>query len=571
MKKRIIALILGVAFCLAGCGKNGTQPSGGTQGTVEGADTADVSTMDFAFTDRELSHTVEGAVDYTPGTTITREGVYRISGNVTEPIVVEAGEQDKVQLVLDSATIACTDGPGIYVKSGDKVFLTLLGENTLTDGAAYADTYTKDSADGAIFSRADLAVGGTGSLTVSACYKHGIVSKDDLVITGGTVAVTAPNVALTGKDCVKITDCRVTLKAGTDGIRSDNEEDSNRGYVYLKDGEITIQAANDGIQAHTVIKSENPTVTVETTSGKGIKAGSDILVSGGAYQVSSKDDCVHSNHSILISGGEFTLTSDDDGVHADTDLDISGGDIVVTKSYEGLEASRLLISGGKMDITASDDGLNAAGGNDGSSMGGRPGQGFFSSSTGEIQISGGYVIIDAKGDGVDSNGPITFSGGVVLVSGPTNNGNAAFDCDGTAKVTGGHLIAVGSSGMAQGFSSAENQGAILCSFNTLQGGVSFVVCDENGNVVISYTPKKAYQCAAITAPAIQLNKTYTVIVGGTVNGADENGFATTGTVTGGETLGTVTMSSLVMGSGGHGGGPGGGPGGQGGGPGGRPR
>ncbi len=572
MKKRIIALILSVAFCLAGCGGgNETQPPVNNPETVEGADTADVSKMEFSFTDRELSHTVEGAVDYAPGATITREGVYRLSGSIGGPIVVAAGENDKVQLVLDGANISCTDGPGIYIKSGDKVFLTLLGENTLTDGAAYADTYTAEGADGAIFSRADLAIGGTGSLTVNARCKHGIVSKDDLVITGGNITVNAPNVALNGKDCVKLTACTLSLTAGTDGIRSDNEEDSSRGFMYLKDGEITIQATNDAIQAHTVIKSENPTITVKTTSGKGIKAGSDIYLSGGIYNIDSGDDCIHANKTISISGGTATLTSRDDGVHADTDLEISGGELQVTKSYEGLEASRLLISGGKMAVAASDDGLNAAGGNDGSGLGGRPGQGMFSSSTGEIQIGGGYVVVDAKGDGIDSNGSIKLYGGVVLVSGPTNSGNGAFDYDGSAEVTGGYLLALGSAGMAQGFSSAENQGAVLCSFSTLQGGTSFAVCDSEGNVVISFTPQKNYACAAITAPGIQLNQTYTVVAGGAALNADENGFATDGTVEGGQTLGTFTMSSLVLGGGGGMGGPGGRPGGTGGGPGGRPR
>ena len=271
-----------------------------------------------------------------------------------------------------------------------------------------------------------------------------------------------------------------------------------------------------------------------------------------------------------IKDGEFIVFVGPSGCGKSTTLrviagleEISGGELVITKSYEGLEASKVLISGGKMNITASDDGINAAGGNDGSSLGGRPGMGMFSSSTGEIQIGGGYVLVNAAGDGIDANGPITMSGGVVLVSGPTNSGNGAFDCDGTAAVTGGYLIALGSSGMAQGFSSAENQGAALFSFSSQQGGTALAVCDKNGNVVISFTPAKAYQSAAITAPGIQQGETYTVVAGGTVLNADENGFASSGTVSGGTTLGTFTMTSLVMGSGGGPGGGGGYPGGGG--------
>lgn len=558
MKKWIYALapamILILFLCFYACDGTGKKEN---LGTVDAPDLTDTSGMDFAFTDKDMSGAGSGGKELSAGQTITAAGTYRLTGNVTGPVVIDAGEA-KIQLVLEDTTVSGSDGPAIYIKAADKVFITLVGNNTVSDGAAYADSYVTDGVDGVIFSRGDLTINGEGSLTVNAAYKHGIVSKDDLVIAGGTVTVDAPNVALHGKDCVKVTACVLNLTAGTDGIRSDNTEDATRGYVYIKDGTVNIEAGIDGIQAATVVNCETPAVNIKAT-GKGIKATSDILLSGGSYTVVSTDDCVHSNNTISISGGVLTLTSKDDGVHADTDLAVTGGEITVIESYEGIEASKILISGGKLDITASDDGLNAAGGNDGSSVSGRPGQGMFSSSTGEIQIGGGYILIDAAGDGVDSNGPIVLSGGVVLVSGPTNGGNGAFDCDGTATVTGGCLLAVGSNGMAQGFSSAENQGTALCSFGTLQAGTSFAVCDSDGNVVISFTPKKNYASAAITAPGIQLNETYTVIAGGAVSGADENGFASEGTVSGGTTLGTFTMTSLVMGSGG---GPGGGPGGR---------
>ena len=552
MKKRLlIVLLVGLLICFFACSKAGKD-------TESKVDKADTSGMDFDFSDEKKPDITDGGEEVTPGMTITKEGTYKITGDFAGPVVIDAGKED-VQLVLEDASITAANGPAILVKEADKVYITLIGNNAVKDSASYASVYTEDNVDGAIFSRGDLVIGGDGSLTVNAAYKHGIVSKDDLSITGGSITVNAPNVALNGKDCVKITACRLNLTAGTDGIRSDNEEDTDRGYVYIKDGTIHITSGSDAIQAFTVIKCEEPVITIKTTAGKGLKAKSDILISGGSYTIDSKDDCIHSNNTISYTGGTAHLTSGDDGIHADTDLEVTGGEITVTKSYEGMEASKILISGGKMNLTATDDGINAAGGNDGSSIGGRPGQGGFSSSTGEISISGGYILINAAGDGVDSNGPITLSGGVVLVSGPTNSGNGAFDCDGTATVTGGYLLALGSNGMAQGFSSAQNQGAALCTFSSQQGGKNFAVCDANGNVVISFTPSKNYASAAITAPGIQLNETYTVVVGGTLSAADENGFASSGTVTGGTTLGTFTMTSLVMGSSG---GPGGGPGGR---------
>ena len=45
--------------------------------------------------------------------------------------------------------------------------------------------------DGVIFSKADLTINGSGTLEIIGNYKHGVVSKDDLVITGGEISVTA--------------------------------------------------------------------------------------------------------------------------------------------------------------------------------------------------------------------------------------------------------------------------------------------------------------------------------------------------------------------------------------------
>ena len=152
---------------------------------------------------------------------------------------------------------------------------------------------------------------------------------------------------------------------------------------------------------------------------------------------------------------------------------------------------------------------------------------------------------------------------MTLVSGPTSNGDGALDCDGTASVSGGVVIALGSSGMAQGFSQAENQGSILCSFSSQSAGTPFALCDSSGKAIVSFTPAKAYQSAAVTAPGIVKGGTYTVVCSGTVEGADENGYAQNAAITGGTTLASIEMTDLIYGSsGGMGGGMNGGMGGQ---------
>lgn len=570
-KLALLACVLVLCGTLTACTKQGDSGSAEEETAVSFADTEN---MEFDVSDEDAAgeYDASAAMDLTDAEmTITEEGTYVLSGTQTDTVTVAAGENDKVQLVLDNVNLAVTDGPAIYIRSADKVTITLTDgtENTVSDGENYTVTDGDTTVDAAIFSKADLTINGNGRLTVNGNCKHAVVSKDDLIIAAGTLDIRAQNVGLNGKDCVKISDGNITIDAGSDGVRSDNAEDTDRGYVYIEGGTLVINAGNDGIQAETALKADNATVTIKAGAGseqslsysdasyKGLKAGSDILLSGGTYSISSQDDCIHSNNTVSIADGIFTLASGDDGIHADTDLSVSGGDITISKSYEGLEGSRILISGGNIDITSSDDGLNAAGGNDSSGMGNRPGMGGFSSSTGEIEISGGYTLVNASGDGIDSNGTFTVTGGVTLVSGPTNSGNGAFDYDGSATVTGGVLVALGSSGMAQGFSAAENQGAIFCSFDAQDGETAFTVCDEDGKAVVSFTPAKAYNSAVVTAPGIQEGESYTLLAGGEVTGADKNGYAENAAVSGGDTLLEIKMTSTLYNAGGGMGGMGG--------------
>ena len=544
--------------------------------------------------------------------TISKKGTYRLTGSCADgSVTVNIPAEDKVQLVLDGLTLTAQNGAPRIIAQADKVFLTLAenSENTLSDGTGYTQTVGDSAVDGAIFSKEDLTINGTGALTVSGNYKHGIVSKDDLVITGGTITVTAVSTAIDGKDSVRITgDPVITVNAGTNGIRSTNAEDTARGYIWIDGGTVTVNAGTDGIEAVTLLRIDGGTLTLstgggsanastktdggfnggwgqwggypgypggygqtttdtESASAKGLKASGDIMITNGTVTIDSSDDSIHANANVTVTGGTITAASGDDGIHADTALTITGGDITITNSYEGLEATDIVFAGGKAYITASDDGLNAAGGNDGSSMGGgmgRPGQNMFSGTTGTLTIAGGYLIVNASGDGVDSNGTLTVTGGVTLVSGPTNSGNGALDYDGSASITGGVFIACGSSGMAQNFSDAA-QGSIMTNISAQSANSPIAICDADGTVLASFTPMKAYQNVVVSAPTLGQGETYTICTG-KIASADSFGYTTGTAIENGTVLATVELSSLIYGGGmgGFGGGMGG-PGGMGGG------
>lgn len=592
----VISVVL-TLLTLCSCGKQQEQNETASLSSGETVKT-DISTdnMDFELTNNDLTYDYDedSAIVISEDediVKITAEGTYLVTGKHTQ-ILVSAPDTAKIKIVLKNAQIENNQGPAIYITEADKVFITALEgtESTIKDGAEYSSKYSDDNVDAAIFSRADLTLNGNGTLNIMGNLKCGIASKDDLVICGLTLNVTSVGRGIEGKDCVKCSDAAITVNAGGDGIKSTNTEGESRGYIYIESGSFNITAENDGIEAQTALEIKDGDFTVKTGGGsqnaaaysqssnmrgfspsaqttedtesaKALKCSSLIVIDGGNFNIDSADDAIHSNSDAEINGGNIVISSGDDGIHADDALIINGGEIKISKSYEGLEGTAVTISGGKIDVTASDDGINAAGGNDSSSMGGRPGENTFNSnSSAQINITGGYILVNASGDGVDSNGSVSMSGGVLLVSGPTNSGNGAFDYNSSAVITGGTAILCGSSGMSQGFSQNSSQASFMYTLDSsANAGDSIAVTDSSGKVIASFMPSKQYNSIIVSLPEFTVGSSYTVTIGGTVSGCDENGYAASGKVTGGDSSFAVEISSVSTSygaSGGMGGKPG---------------
>lgn len=511
--------------------------------------------------------------------TITSAGTYVLSGTLTDgQIVVETIGSDKVWLVLNGVSLSCSTSPAIYVKQADKVFLMLAegSENVVTDGSAYTLADGEDEPNAAIFSKDDLTVGGAGSLTVTANYRHGIVSKDDLVITGGTITVNAAEDGIRGRDCTAICGGIITVNAVGDGIKSNNDTDSALGWVSIDGGTISITAGEDGIQAESVLQITDGDLTILTGGGsnsaaaslgntgfgwgnsqgaedtngesaKGIKAGISLYITGGALDIDALDDSVHSNGTAAISGGTCTLASGDDSVHAEGELLVSGGTVNIINSYEGLEGMPIIITGGETRLIASDDGINAAGDDDSAAIGSVAGP-MSAASTSEdcyIQIAGGLVVIDAGGDGIDSNGNVYMEGGTVLVSGPTDSANGALDVEGSAQITGGTLVAAGSAGMGMNFGDTSTQASLMVNYSSVQpGGTLLTLLDENEGVIVSFAPFKDYQSVVISTPDMEQNGTYTLCTGGSTETASGDGLYT-GSYTPGTEVVSITIDSII--------------------------
>ncbi len=506
--------------------------------------------------------------------TITAAGTYVLSGKWNDgQIVVDVQDKGVVQLVLNGAVIHNSVSAPIYVKEAGKTVITLQEgtENIVSDGEtyAYSDAST-DEPNASIFSKDDLTFNGKGKLTVHGNYNNGITSKDELKLTGGTIDIHAVDDGLMARDMVAVQQAAITIEAGGDGIKTTNDTDASKGFIAIEGGTFNIKAGSDGIQgassvlfgggSYTIVsgggskngrvktdnnrpgpwgnrtaQSANQLEETESQSAKAVKATADIVVNSGTFNIDSADDAIHGNSHITITGGDFDINSGDDGIHADASITIIGGTMAIAKSYEGIESAAVTISDGDIHVTASDDGINIAGGNDGSSTNGRPGQNQFSTSeNNKLTIHGGAVTVDAAGDGLDANGSIYVTGGTVIVNGPTGNNNGSLDYDGTFEMSGGFLVAAGSSGMPQTPSEESKQYSVIMNYSqTQQAGSMVHLEDSKGNTVVTFAPSKNYQAIVISSPNLKKDSAYTLYSGGTSNGSKSNGLYNDGEYQGG--------------------------------------
>lgn len=609
----VAAVILTMCLMTAGCAKNSTSTttaSGGETTITSGItkEDTDVTHADDAENYRVsitgnftvTSDTSDGVTQSGSVYTITKAGEYTVAGLLSEgQLIVDAGDEDEVTIVLNGTSITCSSGSPIYVKNASEVKIKS-EENSFNEVIDKRAEATEDSSDdagnAAIYATCDLKLVGKGALVVTGNYNNGIQSKDDLSIKNVIVKVTAVNNAVKGNDAVDIESGNIiAISAKGDGIKTSNSSISNKGkqkgIVTITGGNIDIYAACDGIDAaygvdisgdgnlniYTDTYSEyseevtssgsssgtstsrdssaNKTASANTVSyvaasdtianapggfggnkaggdrpgmpgdfnesgnssgqsysTKGIKAESEINISGFTINVCSTDDGIHANSdsgvletgedgkgTIVINGGTITISSGDDGMHADKQLDVNDGYINIVTSYEGLEAMAINLNGGKIYVYATDDGINAC------------------TSDGKtspiINVTGGYIdVTTASGDtdGIDSNGNYVQTGGMVLVKGGSSSGNVSgsIDVDGTVTITGGTCVALG--GICE--TPVNSVNAYVLSSVSFSSG-SYSLKDASGNEVISFTVDGSFSNGWICSDTLTTGTSYTLYRG----------------------------------------------------------
>lgn len=628
----VAAVILTMCLMTAGCARNSTSTttaSGGETTITSGITKEDTDvthaddaenyrvsiTSDFTVT----SDTSDGVTQSGSVYTITKAGEYTVAGLLSEgQLIVDAGDEDEITIVLNGTSITCSSGSPIYVKNASEVKIKS-EENTFNEvidkRAEATDDSSDDAGNAAIYATCDLKLVGKGALVVTGNYNNGIQSKDDLSIKNVIVKVTAVNNAIKGNDAVDIESGNIiAISAKGDGIKTSNSsisnKDNQKGIVTITGGNIDVYAACDGIDAaygvdisgdgnlniYTDTYSEyseevttsgsssgsssstNKTASANTVSyvaasdtianapggfgggnmggmdgqnggnapdmnggsggnkaggdrpgmpgdfnesgnssgqsysTKGIKADSEINISGFTININSTDDGIHANSdsgvletgedgkgTIVINGGSITISSGDDGMHADKQLDVNDGYINIVTSYEGLEAMTINLNGGKIYVYATDDGINACTGDGKTSP--------------IVNVTGGYIdVTSASGDtdGIDSNGNYVQTGGFVLVKGGSSSGNVSgsIDVDGTVTITGGTCVALG--GVCKTPINSANA-YVLSSVSFSSGRYSLK--DSSGKEVISFTVDSTFSNGWICSDTLVTGTSYTLYRG----------------------------------------------------------
>ncbi len=408
----VVTMMLCAGLVLGGCGQSvaddkteevpskqngetvdsGSEPNTGsvTQGEITTLDVSDL----FSNRDKEVGYDETNCVLITLSdsgiickdntvkvegsrVTITGEGTYLVKGEISDgSIVVDVDKQEKVQLILENVTIRCAATAPLYVKSADKVFVTLAPNsvNKIINTGEFVHI-DENNIDAAIFSKDDITFNGLGSLQISSENGHGVACKNDLVITSGTYEISSKNHGLSGKDCIAIANGNFQINSGKDGLQSSNETEG-AGFIYIENGDLQITAEDEMIQA-----------------------ANQLVISGGNISGEGKDEGFEAK-TIEIAGGNIMIKAGDDGMNA---TDGSGGDFGFGKlGFGSAKDSNIFIriSGGHTVVEAGGDGLDT---------------------NGALYVSGGetYIFGPEKGGNgsLDYNTAGTISGGVVMAAG----------------------------------------------------------------------------------------------------------------------------------------------------------
>ncbi len=213
---------------------------------------------------------------------LTEDSVYAISGAFYGNIVIDAGEDYKLELELKEFALTSYSECPIAIKSGDKVTLSAK-KDTVNYIYDQREEVGEEEISASIYALCDLDVQGKGELYVKSLNNNGIHTKDDLNVKNLTLQVECKDNALKGNDSVTIESGKIVLISSCgDGIKTTNTDVSSkgnqRGTITITGGDILIYAACDGIDAayDVVINEDTATPYIQIFTDKYSKYSEEV-------------------------------------------------------------------------------------------------------------------------------------------------------------------------------------------------------------------------------------------------------------------------------------------------------
>lgn len=471
--------------------------------------------------------------------TITKAGDYLVSGSLNGMLIVHADKHDTVRIILSDADIHSPVSAAIYVRSAEKVVLTVAEgtQNYLANGGEYIDI-DESEIDAVIFSKDNLSINGSGLLSIDAAAGHGIVCKDSLRLANANLIVHSAKHAISAKDDIGVSNGSYAFTCEKDGFHAENNDNEALGNILILDGSFDIVSDGDALSAGNLLQINSGEFRICSGSGsenvgthdndpmrgrkdtpssengvscKAFKSSGNMYINGGNYDIDSADDAFHSNDNLCVSGGLMRIRSGDDAMHADNNLTVYDGEIRILSAYEGLEGHTVDIYGGTIELTSDDDGINAAGGSNESDAEFGRGNPFDSDPEAYIHIYDGEIAIHCEGDGIDSNGEIRISGGSIRIFGPTNGGNGSLDSGTNAYIDSGSFCALGSYQMAEHFSESSEQCSLIARISGKRGS-AVTVSDVSGALLFEITAENDFECIVLSLSEFEIGADYLLCV-----------------------------------------------------------
>ena len=499
-------------------------------------------------------------VEYDGKTLTLDKGVFILSGDLNGQLVVKAGKKSETVLVLNGVTVTNPEDAALSCSKTASLTLVLQegSENVFTSGTEVeinedCINLTKESSGGAIYSKAETTITGTGSLQIKGYLNNGIHVTKSLTIEDGTIDVTAVHHGVKVKDTFYGNGGTLTIHSGGDGVKAEGIADDpeeaaaeaeaaaetteaavpqeDTGSIVINDGTIIIESYDDGMQALCDLTVNGGLMDItaigtynlkgayrktkdKTFSAKGLKSDGTITIDGGTTSIKAYSDALHCTGLMTIKDGVLSLYCGDDGLHSDVQIDFYGGITNISNSYEGIEANQINIYDGTISLFAWDDGMNA---NGGSGFGSGRNRSNTPREMPNLNIYGGDLYVNSDGDGIDSNGNLTVYGGTVVVDGPAGSMNGALDAGtengGTLMIYGGTVFAGGTSSMAETFSSKSEQPSfhVLLSVG-YKAESEITVQGSDGEELFHHIPASSGTSIVFSSPELEADGIYTLQV-----------------------------------------------------------